>query len=138
MNKEAAPVQEVLSYMREAGVFYLATCEGDQPRVRPFGAAAEFEGRFYMVTSNQKKCFDQMKRNAKVELAALGKDGTWMRVEATAVNDMRREARLHMMEENPGLGSLYSIDDGRMEVLYLKDAAAALYSGKGELKTIRF
>jgi uncharacterized pyridoxamine 5'-phosphate oxidase family protein len=138
MNKEATPVQEVLAYMREAGVFYLATCQGDQPRVRPFGAAAEFEGRFYMVTSNQKKCYDQMMVNPKVELTAMGKDGSWMRVEAAAVHDGRREARQHMMEENPGLGSLYSIDDGKMEVLYLKGAAATLYSGKGEPKKVHF
>lgn len=68
----------------------------------------------------------------------MGKDGSWMRVKAKALHDGRREARQHMMEENPGLSSLYSIDDGRMEVLYLKEAAATLYSGKGESKTIRF
>jgi uncharacterized pyridoxamine 5'-phosphate oxidase family protein len=61
-----------------------------------------------------------------------------MRVEAAAVHDGRREARQHMMEENPGLGSLYSIDDGKMEVLYLMDAAATLYSGKGQPKTVHF
>ena len=138
MNKETTPVQEVLTYLREAGVFYLATCEGDQPRVRPFGAAAEFDGRLYMVTNNQKRCYDQMMKNPKVELTAMGKDGSWMRIEAVTSHDVRREARQHMMEENPGLSSLYTVDDGRMEVLYLKNSIATVYFGKGEPKTIKF
>ncbi len=138
MNKETTSVQEVLQYVKEAGVFYLATCEGDQPRVRPFSAAAEFDGRFYIVTNNQKKCYDQMMKNLKVELSAMGKDGSWMRVEATVQHDGRREARQRMMEENPVLRKLYSVDDGRMEVLYLKDATTTVYSGNGELKVIRF
>lgn len=138
MNKATAPVQEVLAYLREAGVFYLATCEGDQPRVRPFGAAAEFEDRLYMVTSNQKKCYDQMMKNPRVELTGMGKDGSWIRVEAVTCHDGRWEARQHMMEENPGLHSLYTVDDGRMDVMYLKNATATLYFGKGEPKVITF
>ncbi len=138
MNTQSSPVLEVLSYLRGAGVFYLATCEGDQPRVRPFSAAAEFEGRLYLITGNFKKCFGQMKVNPKVEISAMGKDNTWIRVEAKVVSDGRREARQRMMEENPGLERLYDVDDGRMEVLYLTDATATVYNGRGAVKELKF
>jgi len=138
MNKETTTMQEVLAYLRNAGVFYLATCEGDQPRVRPFGATAEFEGRLYIETSNRKKCFNQMIKNPKVEISAMGKDGSWIRVEATVVQDGRREARQRMMEEAPSLSKLYSVDDGKMEVLYLKDATATFYSFPGEPRVVKF
>ena len=138
MNKEITPVQEVLAYLREAGLFHLATCEGDQPRVRPFGAEAEFEGRLYIETSNRKKCFDQMMKNHKVEISAMGKDGSWLRVAATVVEDDRREARQRMMDEVPSLSRLYSVDDGKMEVLYLKDATATFYSFTGEPRVVKF
>lgn len=137
MSNANANLQEVLAYLKKAGVFYLATTEGDQPRVRPFGAAAEFEGKIYMVSSNRKKCFDQMVKNDKIELSAMV-ENTWIRVEAKAGFDSRREARQRMMEEYPSLSSLYSVDDGKMEALYLKDAVATIYSFSGDKKVLRF
>lgn len=127
MGNAVSPLQEVLDYLKKAGVFYLATAEGDQPRVRPFGSPAEIEGKICMVTSNQKKCFDQMVKNAKVEISAMV-EGTWIRLEAKAGFDSRREARVKMLEEYPSLSPMYSVDDGKMEVLCLTDAVATIYS----------
>lgn len=131
-------MKEILQYLKECGIFYLATMDGDQPRVRPFGAAAIFEDKLYIQTSNRKPVFDQMRKNPKIEISAMHKEGTWIRLSATAVEDDRREARQHMLDENPGLKDLYSADDGKCEVLYLKDATAVISSFTSEPRIINF
>lgn len=131
-------MKEVLDYLKACGTFYLATNEGDQPRVRPFGAVCEFEGKLYITTNNQKKVYDQMKKNPKIEISGMNK-GTWIRIEAEAVHDGRREAREAMLEDNKAsLSNMYSLDDGIFEVLYLKNATASIYSFTGEPKVIKF
>jgi uncharacterized pyridoxamine 5'-phosphate oxidase family protein len=131
-------MKEILNYLKENPTFFIATTEGDQPRVRPFGAVAEFEGRLYIVTNNQKKVYKQMLANPKVEISAMGKDGTWLRLEAEVAQDDRREARVQMLEENSSISSMYTVDDKLMEVLYLKNATATIYSFTGAPKVIKF
>jgi uncharacterized pyridoxamine 5'-phosphate oxidase family protein len=130
-------MKEILEYLKKH-TFFIATCDGDQPRVRPFGAVAEFEGKLYIVTSNRKKCYKQMLENPKIEISAMGDDRTWLRLEAKVIHDSRREARARMLEENKRLSSLYSADDKMMEVLYLQDVTAQLCSSAGEPNVIRF
>lgn len=117
-----------MEFLRTCGTFYLATTEGKQPRVRPFGALDEFEGKLYLITSNQKPVFAQLKENPQVEICAMSTDGKWIRVAARAVVDPRREAREHMLEANPGLKNMYSADDGKMEVFYLAQGEAVISS----------
>lgn len=131
-------MNEVYEYLKKCGTFYLATTEDDQPRVRPFGAVSIFEDKLYIVTANVKNVFAQMKKNPKIEISTMSKDGTWIRVTATAVQDDRIEARQHMLDQNPGIKNMYTADDGKCEVLYLKDATAIIYSFTGEPKTIKF
>ncbi len=131
-------METVLEYLKECGVFYLATSEGDQPHVRPFGAVAEFEGKLYISTNNKKNVYQQMLKNEKVEISAMGKDGSWIRLEAISVADDRKDARVKMLEANPSITSMYSADDGIMEVLYLKDATATIYSFTKEPVTVTF
>lgn len=131
-------MKEIYDYLKKNPTFFLATVEGDQPRVRPFGVVADFEGKLYISTNKQKKVFAQMLANPKIELSAMGTDGTWLRVEATAVHDDRDEARAQMLAENASLKSMYAADDGKMAVLYLKDATATIYSFKGEPKVVKF
>lgn len=129
-------MNEVLEFLKACGTFYLATVEGDQPRVRPFGAVCEFEGKLYIVTNNQKNVFSQMKENAKVEISGMRK-GKWIRVSGKAILDTRREAREAMMNANKAaLSSMYSVDDNLMEVLYLEDASATIYSFTEQPKVI--
>lgn len=131
-------MKEVLEFLKSCGTFYLATNEGDQPRVRPFGAVCEFEGKLYIVTNNQKKVYAQMLNNPKVEICGMSND-TWLRVEGKAVHDDRRQARQAMMDANTAtLSSMYKVDDHLMEVLYLKDVTATFYSFTSEPKTIKF
>ncbi len=121
-------MKNVIDYLNENPAMYVATCEGNQPRVRPFTAKAEFENKLYICTNNQKNVYKQLMDNSKVEICVSGKDGTWMRLEAKAVSDNRREARVQMLVENPEIKSMYNPDDGLFEVLYLEDATATFYS----------
>lgn len=82
-------MNSALEYLKSCGTFFLATDEGDQPHVRPFGAVCEFENRLYIVTNNQKKVYQQMKKNGKVEICGMYK-GTWIRVEGEVREDLRR------------------------------------------------
>lgn len=131
-------MKEVLDYLLENPTFFIATVDGDQPRVRPFGAVCEFEGKLYFCTNNKKSVFAQIKTNPKVEICAMGTKGDWIRVEAEAIADDRDTARESMLEANPSIKNMYSIGDGIYEVLYLKDATATFYSFGGAPKTVTF
>jgi len=129
-------MKKVLNFLKESGTFYLATCEGQQPRVRPFGAVAEFEGKLYIVTNNQKKVFQQLLQNPKFEISAMVQQ-EWIRVEGQAILDSRKAARDQMLEENPSLSQMYSAEDGLMEVFYIQDGIATIYSFGGTPEVIK-
>lgn len=132
-------MKEVLQYLKENPTFYIATMDGDQPRVRPFGAFTDYEGKIYLVTSNTKNVYAQLKKNPKFELTVTAKSGTeWLRIEGKAEFDSRREIKVKMLADNANLEGLYTPDDGIMEVFYMKDAAATFYSFTAEPKTIKF
>ena len=132
-------MKEVVQFLKDCKTFYLATAEENgQPHVRPFGAVCEFEGKLYIVTNNQKKVFAQMLKNPKIEISGMAK-GKWIRLEAEAIHDARREARAAMLEENTAaLSSMYAVDDGLMEVLYLQNATASICSFVAEPEVIKF
>ena len=108
-----------VEYLRECKVFYLATCERNQPRVRPFGAVALYQNHVYFMTANTKKVYRQLKENPLAEVCAMHPDGTWIRINGNVIWDNSREAKVAMLEQNPDLRSMYSEDDGKMEVFYL-------------------
>ncbi len=116
-------MERVVKFLKEAGVYYLATVDGDQPRVRPFGTAHIFEGKLYIQTGKVKDVSKQLHKNPKAEICAY-KDGQWLRVSGELIEDDRREARVSMLDAYPTLKGMYSPDDGNTEVLYFKDATA--------------
>ena len=129
-------MSEVLEYLKSCGTFYLATSEDGQAHVRPFGAVCEFEGKLYFVTNNQKKVYQQMKKNGKVEICGMHK-GTWIRVEGEVKEDTRREARVSMMHDNEAaLGSMYTVDDNLMTVFYYEHGTATIFSFTSDPKVI--
>jgi len=130
-------MQEIYEFLKGCGTYYLATVEGDQPRVRPFGTVDIFEGKLYIQTGKVKKVSKQMAVNPKVEISACMGD-KWLRLEATAVEDDRVEAREHMLEQYPSLKGMYKADDGNTQVLYLKDATATIYSFTSAPVVVRF
>ena len=120
-------MERVEKFLKEAGAYYLATMDGDQPRVRPFGTAHIFEGKLYIQTGKVKDVSKQIHKNPKVELCAF-KDGEWVRVAGELVEDPRREAKVSMLEAYPSLQGMYSADDDNTEVFYLKNATATFSS----------
>lgn len=116
-------MQRVEKFLKEAGTYYLATVDGDQARVRPFGTIHEFEGKLYIQTGKSKDVSKQIHANPKVEICAF-MNGEWLRVACELVEDDRREARQSMLDAYPSLQNMYSADDGNTEVFYLKDATA--------------
>lgn len=130
-------MQEVMEFLKKAGVYYLATVEGDQPRVRPFGTSEIFEGKLYIQTGKIKDVSKQIQANNKVELCAFV-DGKWIRVTGKLVRDDRYEAKAYMLDQNPSLKAMYSAEDDNTEVLYLVDATATISSFTEAPKVITF
>ena len=120
-------MERVCKFLKDAETYYLATVEGDQPRVRPFGTAHIFEGKLYIQTGKSKDVSKQLAANNKTEICAF-KDGKWLRVAGTLIEDDRVEARQSMLDAYPQLQSMYSADDGNTQVLYFKDATATFSS----------
>lgn len=120
-------MQRVEKFLKDAEVYYLATVDGDQPRVRPFGTINEFEGKLYIQTGKSKDVSKQIHANPKAEICAF-KDGDWLRIACELVEDDRREARVSMLEAYPSLQAMYSADDGNTEVFYIKNATATFSS----------
>ena len=129
-------MQRVVDFLKNAEVYYLATVEGDQPRVRPFGTAHVFEGKLYIQTGKVKSVSKQIHANPKVEICAF-KDGQWLRVAGELVEDDRREARQSMLDAYPSLQGMYSADDGNTEVFYFKDATATFSSFTSAPETVK-
>ena len=130
-------MEEVYRFLKEAQTYYLATMDGDQPRVRPFGTADLFEGKLYIQTGKSKDVSKQIQKNPKVELCAF-KDGTWLRLSGTLVRDDRVEAKAHMLDAHPDLKSMYSAEDDNTEVLYFRDATATFSSFTEAPRTVTF
>jgi len=131
-------MKEVYEFLKNCGVYYLATVEGDQPRVRPFGTVDLFEDKLYIQTGKVKAVTQQMKANPKVEISAMAQDGRWIRVAAEAVLDDNIKAQEHMLNAYPNLKAMYTAGDGNTEVYYLKNAVAQICSFTEAPREIKF
>ena len=129
--------KEYVDFANENKACLLATADGDQPRVRPFGTALIFENKLYIQTGKVKDVSKQMAKNPKIEICAFT-EGKWVRIEAIAVDDDRMEPREKMLDAYPNLKNVYKADDGNCQVLYLKNATATFYSFGGEPRSVKF
>ena len=130
-------MKRVLDFLKKAEVYYLATVEGDQPRVRPFGTINEFEGKLYIQTGKVKPTSKQLAANPKAEICAFC-DGAWIRVACKLVEDDRFEARKSMLDAYPNLRHMYNENDGNTQVLYMQNATATISSFGGTPIVIEF
>ena len=130
-------MERICNFLKEAGVYYLATVEGDQPRVRPFGTAHIFEGRLYIQTGKVKPVSKQMAENPKVEISAF-KDGTWIRIAGELAEDDRVEAKKSMLDAYPNLRGMYDENDDNTQVLYFKNAVATFSSFTAPAEVVEF
>lgn len=130
-------MKEVQEFLKECGVYYLATVEGDQPRVRPFGTAEVFEEHLYIQTGKNKDVFKQISDNNNVEICAF-KDGKWIRVTGKLILDDRVEAKKYMLDMNPNLRGMYNELDDNTAVLYFESGQAIISSFTDAPKVINF
>ena len=130
-------MDKVLKFLKDAETYYLATVEGDQPRVRPFGTAHVFEGKLYIQTGKVKDVSKQLHQNPKSEICAF-KNGEWLRVSGKLIEDDRNEARQSMLDAYPSLQKMYKADDGNTEVFYFENATAIFSSFTHEPQIIHF
>ncbi|MBR0231274.1 MAG: pyridoxamine 5'-phosphate oxidase family protein [Clostridia bacterium] len=130
-------MKRVYDFLKSAGTYYLATTEGDSPRVRPFGTVNIFEGRLYIQTGREKPVSKQLAANPKAEICAFS-DGKWLRLSGELVEDDRFEARKSMLDAYPELRGMYDENDGNTQVLYFKNARATFYSFTSAPEEIRF
>jgi uncharacterized pyridoxamine 5'-phosphate oxidase family protein len=137
-QKSEVGMQEVHDFMKSCGHYFLATVDGNQPRVRPFGTVAIYDGKLYIQTGKKKDVSKQMARNPKIEICAYDGKGKWVRIQAVAVNDDRREAKQFMLDSYPELKKMYSADDSNSQVLFLKDIKARFHTFTGESRTVEF
>ena len=130
-------IERVCQFLKDAGVYYLATVEGDQPRVRPFGTAHIFESKLYIQTGKVKPCSKQIATNPKVEISAFH-NGTWIRIAGELVEDDRVEAKKSMLDAYSNLRRMYDENDGNTQVLYFKNAVATFSSFTAAPETVEF
>ena len=151
-------MDKVLKFLKDAETYYLATVEGDQPRVRPFGTAHVFEGKLSDIlygflevlihkgrygaiddiqTGKVKDISKQLHQNPKAEICAF-KNGEWLRVSGKLIEDDRNEARQSMLDAYPSLQKMYKADDGNTEVFYFENATAIFSSFTHEPQIIKF
>ena len=120
-------LERTLKFLDDASTYYLATVEGDQPRVRPFGTALIYNDRLYIQTGKIKKVSHQLSANPKAEICAF-KDGRWIRISGELVEDETREVKTLMLDKMPVLRHMYNEDDGNMQMLYFKNMAITFSS----------
>lgn len=130
-------MKEVFDFLKSCGPYYLATAEGDQPRVRPFTSLNYYEGKIYFQTGKVKNVAHQLKANHKVEISAMSK-GAWIRLTGEAVLDENEAAQQSMLDANPGLEKMYAVGDGNIEVYYIQNAVADICSFTEEPKHFEF
>jgi len=130
-------MKRVYDFLKNAETYYLATVDGDQPRVRPFGTVLLFEDKLYIQTGKVKPVSKQIVANPKVEICAF-KNGEWIRVAGLLVEDDRIEARQAMLDAYPSLQAMYKADDGNTVVYYFKDATATISSFTAAPVEIKF
>ena len=132
-------MQEVQAFLKDCGAFFIATVDGNQPRVRPFGVSEIIDGRLYIMTDKVKDVFKQMVKNGKFEICALKKSGSeWMRISGTLINDETLSVKEEFLKRNPGLKSMYKADDGNMAVLYITNGTARFSSFSAPERTVNF
>ncbi len=130
-------MNEVYKFLKRCGTYYLATIEGNQPRVRPFGTVDIFENRLYIQTGKVKAVSRQLQLNPNAEICAFA-DGKWLRVSGKLIRDDRVEAKKHMLDQYPSLQAMYSAEDDNTEVLFLKNVSATFSSFTAAPRTVTF
>jgi len=138
MKRGVTIMNEVLKFLAANPTFYLATVDGDIPKVRPFGFVMNYQGKLHFATSNQKDVYKQLKVNPHFEVSTTSQTGEWLRLKGKAVFNTNKESKQAALDAAPFLSNMYSVDDSIFEVFYIEDAEATFQDMKGGSKTIKF
>lgn len=130
-------MEEIVKFLKESGMYFIATVDGDKPKVRPFGTSEIFENHLYIQTGKKKDVFKQIVSNNNVEICAFNKD-KWIRISGNLILDDRLEAKKYMLDKNPTLRSMYDENDDNTAVLYFEKGKAVIYSFTEDSKVIEF
>jgi len=128
-------VNEVFEFLKECGVFFVSTVNGNQPKVRPFSFIMKYEGKLCFATSNKKPIYAQVMANPNIEISST-KDARWLRLSGKAIFCTTKESKAQALEIMPMLKSMYSADDEIFEIFYLENAIANFCSMTGDNKTV--
>jgi uncharacterized pyridoxamine 5'-phosphate oxidase family protein len=131
-------MDEVLQFLTDNPVFYLATVDGNIPKVRPFGFVMKYEGRLYLCTNNRKDVYQQLQANPNLELSATSQSGEWLRLKGKAVFNTTRQSKQAALEIMPGLKQMYSAEDSIFETFYIAEVEATFADMKGGSRTVKF
>jgi len=124
-----------LDFLKKAGVFYVTTTDGKQPKCRPFGIVAKHNDRLYICTKDNKDCYKQMVQNPLIEICAMA-DDDWIRITGEIAPDLSKEAKIALLEQNPFAQKIYSLDDPHFTVLCFKKATANIYQSIGQIVSV--
>ena len=130
-------IERVCAFLESCGTYYLATADGDQPRVRPFGTVMNYEGRLYIQTGKAKSVSKQLAVNPKAEICGF-RDGVWVRICGELINDDRIEVKKAMLEKYPDLRAMYDPEDANTQVLYIRNGEAVFSSFTAAPETVKF
>ena len=130
-------MNEIYEFLKKCGTYYLATVDGDKPRVRPFGTVDVFGGKLTIQTGKKKDVSKQIHANPNIEICAFC-EGTWIRIAAKAIALDDIAAEEHMLAAYPELRGMYAPGDGNTEIFALTDGTATFSSFTAAPRTVRF
>lgn len=130
-------MNEVLKFLQDNPVFYIATVDGDTPKVRPFGFVMEYEGKLCFSTNNEKNVYKQLKANPKFEISTASKTGEWLRLKGKAVFITSKESKKAALDASPFLRNMYSVEDPIFEIFCVDDGEATFADMKGSSRTVK-
>lgn len=132
-------MEKIYEFLKQCGVYFLATMDGDQARVRPFGTIDLYQGKLYIQTGKVKAVSQQMLANPKVELCAMEQEShRWLRITALAELEDNVDAQAHMLDAYPNLKKMYQPGDGNTQVFALTHGTATINSFTEAPVTITF
>lgn len=129
-------MEEVLKILTENIPFYIATVDGDTPRVRPFGFVMNYEGKLIFACNDQMNVYKQLKANPKFEISTTSKSYEWVRLQGKASFITSRETKQAVLELAPALKNLSSDIDGLI-IFYADEAEATFYTFNDPPRTVK-
>ena len=131
-------MKEIYDFLKACPCYFIATMDGNQPRVRPFGTILLFEDKLYIQSGHKKDFAKQLSANPKMELSAFDGKGNWIRLSATMVEDNRVETKKAMLDDYPSLRAMYDENDDNTAVWYMTNAKGSICSFTAAPKEFSF